>query len=114
MDLPRTCCDDARVLVLLIQGPKGSTLPGPCDSPAVSTPTVHSVLFIPFSDSLLCSRRSICLLLQLIRFFLGNDVTVGDLRIENSPKFHLKFDDCQHMRADGLLLIDKLALLILF
>jgi hypothetical protein len=53
-------------------------------------------------------------LLQLIRFFLGNDVTVGDLRIENSPKFHLKFDDCQHMRADGLLLIDKLALLILF
>ncbi|KAJ1283637.1 hypothetical protein BS78_03G143600 [Paspalum vaginatum] len=39
---------------------------------------------------------------RLVRFFLSNDVTVRDLRIENSPKFHLKFDDCQRVRVDGL------------
>ncbi|PVH38886.1 hypothetical protein PAHAL_5G380200 [Panicum hallii] len=54
------------------RGPNGSTLPGPCDSPA------------------------------LIRFFLSNDVTVRGLRIENSPQFHLKFDDCARVRVDGL------------
>ncbi|TVU24227.1 hypothetical protein EJB05_26648, partial [Eragrostis curvula] len=55
------------------RGPNGSTLPGPCDSPA------------------------------LIRFFATNDVTVRGLRIENSPQFHLKFDACQRVRVDGLL-----------
>ncbi|AQK91442.1 polygalacturonase At1g48100 [Zea mays] len=54
------------------RGPNGSTLPGPCDSPA------------------------------LVRFFLSNDVTVRGLRIENSPQFHLKFDDCERVRVDGL------------
>ncbi|OQU86808.1 hypothetical protein SORBI_3003G153200 [Sorghum bicolor] len=54
------------------RGPNGSTLPGPCDSPA------------------------------LIRFFLSNDVTVCGLRIENSPQFHLRFDDCERVRVDGL------------
>ncbi|TKW14247.1 hypothetical protein SEVIR_5G155800v4 [Setaria viridis] len=54
------------------RGPNGSTLPGPCDSPA------------------------------LIRFFLSNGVTVSGLRIENSPQFHLKFDDCVGVLVDGL------------
>ncbi|WVZ71306.1 hypothetical protein U9M48_019904 [Paspalum notatum var. saurae] len=54
------------------RGPNGSTLPGPCDSPA------------------------------LLRFFLSDDVTVRDLRIENSPQFHLKFDGCRRVRVDGL------------
>nr|CAB3473054.1 unnamed protein product [Digitaria exilis] len=54
------------------RGPNGSTLPGPCDSPA------------------------------LIRFFLSNDVTVRGLRIENSPQFHLKFDACARVHVDGL------------
>nr|CAB3477091.1 unnamed protein product [Digitaria exilis] len=54
------------------RGPNGSTLPGPCDSPA------------------------------LIRFFLSNDVTVRGLRIENSPQFHLKFDACARVLVDGL------------
>jgi polygalacturonase len=40
--------------------------------------------------------------LQLIRFFLSNDVTVCGLRIENSPQFHLRFDDCERVRVDGL------------
>ncbi|OEL14705.1 Polygalacturonase [Dichanthelium oligosanthes] len=54
------------------RGPNGSTLPGPCDSPA------------------------------LVRFFLSNDVTVRGLRIENSPQFHLKFDGCARVSVDGL------------
>ncbi|CAO2203410.1 unnamed protein product [Urochloa humidicola] len=54
------------------RGPNGSTLPGPCDSPA------------------------------LIRFFVSNDVAVRGLRIENSPQFHLKFDGCARVTVDGL------------
>ncbi|CAL4956882.1 unnamed protein product [Urochloa decumbens] len=54
------------------RGPNGSTLPGPCDSPA------------------------------LIRFFASNDVAVRGVRIENSPQFHLKFDGCAGVTVDGL------------
>ncbi|KAL6850078.1 hypothetical protein ACP4OV_020705 [Aristida adscensionis] len=54
------------------RGPNGSTLPGPCDSPA------------------------------LIRFVASSDVAVRGLRIENSPQFHLKFDGCRRVRVDGL------------
>ncbi|CAO2192532.1 unnamed protein product [Urochloa humidicola] len=54
------------------RGPNGSTLPGPCDSPA------------------------------LIRFFSSNDVAVRGLQIENSPQFHLKFDACTRVTVDGL------------
>ncbi|CAL4949993.1 unnamed protein product [Urochloa decumbens] len=54
------------------RGPNGSTLPGPCDSPA------------------------------LIRFFASNDVAVRGVRIENSPQFHLKFDGCARVTVDGL------------
>ncbi|CAH9137066.1 unnamed protein product [Cuscuta epithymum] len=49
---------------LVFQGPKGSTLRGPCDSPA------------------------------LIRFFMSSNLVVSGLRIQNSPQFHLKFDGC--------------------
>ncbi|XP_073009210.1 polygalacturonase At1g48100-like [Typha latifolia] len=54
------------------RGPNGSTLPGPCDSPA------------------------------LIRFFMSYNVTVKDLRIENSPQFHIKFDGCEGVHIEGL------------
>ncbi|PKA51536.1 Polygalacturonase [Apostasia shenzhenica] len=54
------------------RGPNGSTLPGPCDSPA------------------------------LIRFFMSSNVTVRDLSIENSPQFHIKFDGCSGVHIDGL------------
>ncbi|KAM1191553.1 hypothetical protein PS2_011814 [Malus domestica] len=47
------------------RGPKGSTLPGPCDSPA------------------------------MIRFFMSSNLVVRGLRIQNSPKFHMKFDGCE-------------------
>jgi polygalacturonase len=39
---------------------------------------------------------------QLIRFFVSNNVSVQGLRIENSPQFHLKFDNCDQVRVDGL------------
>ncbi|KAJ4809110.1 Pectin lyase-like superfamily protein [Rhynchospora pubera] len=54
------------------KGPHGSTLPGPCDSPA------------------------------LLRFFLSCKLTLKDLRIENSPKFHVKFDNCEGVHIEGL------------
>ncbi|XP_027164520.1 polygalacturonase At1g48100 [Coffea eugenioides] len=51
-------------------GPHGSTLPGPCDSPA------------------------------LIRFFMSSNLMVTNLRIQNSPKFHVKFDGCEGVIID--------------
>ncbi|PKU75783.1 polygalacturonase At1g48100 [Dendrobium catenatum] len=54
------------------RGPNGSTLPGPCDSPA------------------------------LIRFFMSSNLTVRDLYIENSPQFHVKFDGCEGVHIEGL------------
>ncbi|KAG0472109.1 hypothetical protein HPP92_016655 [Vanilla planifolia] len=56
------------------RGPNGSTLPGPCDSPA------------------------------LIRFFLSSNLTVRDISIENSPQFHIKFDGCEGVHIEGLLI----------
>lgn len=53
-------------------GPHGSTLPGPCDSPA------------------------------LIRFFMSSNLVVRGLRIQNSPKFHMKFDGCEGVIIDRL------------
>ncbi|KAG6428266.1 hypothetical protein SASPL_112517 [Salvia splendens] len=56
------------------KGPNGSTLPGPCDSPAVG----------------------------LIRFFMSSNLVVTGLRIQNSPKFHMKFDGCEGVLIDKL------------
>ncbi|XP_057485237.1 polygalacturonase At1g48100 [Actinidia eriantha] len=54
------------------RGPNGSTLPGPCDSPA------------------------------LIRFFVSSNLVVSGLRIQNSPQFHMKFDGCEGVLIDKL------------
>ncbi|XP_043726193.1 polygalacturonase At1g48100-like [Telopea speciosissima] len=54
------------------RGPNGSTLPGPCDSPA------------------------------LIRFFLSSNLMVNTLRIQNSPQFHMKFDGCEGVLIEQL------------
>lgn len=54
------------------RGPNGSTLPGPCDSPA------------------------------LIRFFMSSNLVVSNLRIQNSPQFHVKFDGCSHVLIEDL------------
>lgn len=54
------------------RGPNGSTLPGPCDSPA------------------------------LIRFFMSNNLAVRGLQIQNSPQFHVKFDGCEGVQIEKL------------
>ncbi|XAR49735.1 Polygalacturonase [Bertholletia excelsa] len=54
------------------RGPNGTTLPGPCDSPA------------------------------LIRFFMSSNLVVRGLRIQNSPQFHMKFDGCQGVLIEKL------------
>ncbi|KGN45612.2 polygalacturonase At1g48100 [Cucumis sativus] len=54
------------------RGPNGSTLPGPCDSPA------------------------------LIRFFMSSNLAVNSLRIQNSPMFHMKFDGCEGVLIEKL------------
>ncbi|WOG83472.1 hypothetical protein DCAR_0102647 [Daucus carota subsp. sativus] len=54
------------------RGPNGSTLPGPCDSPA------------------------------LIRFFMSSNIVVSGLRIKNSPMFHMKFDGCEGVLIEKL------------
>ncbi|XXG84613.1 hypothetical protein AAC387_Pa10g2098 [Persea americana] len=57
---------------LVFQGPNGSTLPGPCDSPA------------------------------LIRFFMSSNLVLSNLRIQNSPQFHVKFDGCSNVLIQSI------------
>ncbi|TYI67062.1 hypothetical protein E1A91_D09G272000v1 [Gossypium mustelinum] len=54
------------------RGPKGSSLPGPCESPA------------------------------MIRFFMSSNIVVSGLRIQNSPQFHMKFDGCEGVLIEEL------------
>ncbi|GMI72180.1 POLYGALACTURONASE INVOLVED IN EXPANSION3 [Hibiscus trionum] len=54
------------------RGPNGSSLPGPCDSPA------------------------------MIRFFMSSNLVVSGLRIQNSPQFHMKFDGCEGVLIEKL------------
>ncbi|KAH6808570.1 Pectin lyase-like superfamily protein [Perilla frutescens var. frutescens] len=39
---------------------------------------------------------------KLIRFFMSNNLVVTGLRIQNSPKFHMKFDGCEGVLIDKL------------
>ncbi|GAA0159717.1 hypothetical protein LIER_43489 [Lithospermum erythrorhizon] len=54
------------------RGPNGSTLPGPCNSPA------------------------------MIRFFMSTNLAVTNIRIQNSPQFHMKFDGCEGVFIERL------------
>ncbi|EOY06848.1 Pectin lyase-like superfamily protein isoform 1 [Theobroma cacao] len=54
------------------RGPNGSTLSGPCDSPA------------------------------MIRFFMSSNLVVSGIRIQNSPQFHMKFDGCEGVLIEKL------------
>ncbi|KAL5068979.1 hypothetical protein RYX36_019866 [Vicia faba] len=56
------------------KGPNGTTLPGPCDSPVA------------------------------IRFFLSSNLTVKGLRIKNSPQFHFRFDGCQTVYVESIII----------
>nr|XP_043629406.1 polygalacturonase At1g48100-like [Erigeron canadensis] len=54
------------------KGPKGTTSPGPCDSPVA------------------------------IRFFMSTNVTVQGIKVKNSPQFHFRFDGCNGIHIDSL------------
>ncbi|KAK7397002.1 hypothetical protein VNO78_18166 [Psophocarpus tetragonolobus] len=54
------------------KGPRGTTLPGPCDSPVA------------------------------IRFFMSSNLTVQGLRIKNSPQFHFRFDGCKTVHIESV------------
>lgn len=54
------------------KGVNGTTLPGPCDSPIA------------------------------IRFFESSNLTVKGLRIQNSPQFNFRFDNCHNVHIESL------------
>ncbi|KAF5739917.1 polygalacturonase [Tripterygium wilfordii] len=54
------------------KGVKGTTLSSPCDSPVA------------------------------IKFFMSSHLTVKGLKIKNSPQFHFRFDNCQHVHVESL------------
>ncbi|KAJ6823933.1 polygalacturonase-like [Iris pallida] len=54
------------------QGINGTTLPGPCDSPVA------------------------------LRFFMSSNLTVHGLKIQNSPQFHFRFDECRNVTVDRI------------
>ncbi|KAH9296043.1 hypothetical protein KI387_039631, partial [Taxus chinensis] len=54
------------------RGPNGTTLHGPCDSPTA------------------------------IRFFDSSGLTLQDLRIKNSPQFHVRFDGCTSVLINNI------------
>ncbi|KAL6278447.1 hypothetical protein ACE6H2_022048 [Prunus campanulata] len=39
---------------------------------------------------------------KIIRFSKGSDLSVQGLRLENSPKVHLRFDSCQHVNVERI------------
>ncbi|XP_024188294.1 polygalacturonase At1g48100 [Rosa chinensis] len=54
------------------KGINGTTMPGPCDSPAA------------------------------VRFFMCSNLKLQGLKIKNSPQFHCKFDNCQNVFIESL------------
>ncbi|QHN85046.1 Polygalacturonase [Arachis hypogaea] len=56
------------------KGINGTTLPGPCDSPVA------------------------------IRFFMSSNLRIEGLKIKNSPKFHFRFEDCQNVHIEKLII----------
>ncbi|PKA65673.1 Polygalacturonase [Apostasia shenzhenica] len=54
------------------KGPNGSTIPGDCDSPVA------------------------------MRFFMSTNLTVHGLKIQNSPQFHFRFDECENVTVDSI------------
>ncbi|GAB2234516.1 hypothetical protein Droror1_Dr00003771 [Drosera rotundifolia] len=39
-----------------------------------------------------------------IRFFMSSNLTVRGLKVKNSPQFHFRFDNCQNVHVDSLLI----------
>ncbi|KAF9621412.1 hypothetical protein IFM89_020934 [Coptis chinensis] len=83
------------------RGPKGTTLPGPCESPTVSTYDATNSGFTQL-DELICLNELAYYAFQLIRFFMSTNLVVSGLKIQNSPQFHMKFDGCNDVQIDKL------------
>lgn len=43
-------------------------------------------------------------LVQAIRFFESSNLRVEGLKIKNSPKFHFRFDECQNVHVEKLII----------
>lgn len=43
--------------------------------------------------------------MQIIRFSKGSDLFVRGLRLENSPKIHIRFDSCEHVSVESISII---------
>lgn len=43
--------------------------------------------------------------MQIIRFSKGSDLFVRGLRLENSPKIHIRFDSCAHVSVESISII---------
>ncbi|XP_010921359.1 polygalacturonase At1g48100 [Elaeis guineensis] len=56
------------------KGNNGATSPGPCDSPVA------------------------------LRFFMSSNLTVRGLKIQNSPQFHVRFDNCKNVTIDSIVI----------
>ncbi|XP_020274586.1 polygalacturonase At1g48100-like [Asparagus officinalis] len=54
------------------RGINGTKLPGPCDSPVA------------------------------LRFFMSSNISVHGLKIQNSPQFHFRFDNCRNVTVDSI------------
>ncbi|XP_060167383.1 polygalacturonase At1g48100-like isoform X1 [Lycium barbarum] len=89
------------------KGINGTTPPGPCDSPVVSSKTHY---FVPLDEKKLVQsiylsgpcHKKVCLILQAMKFFMSSNLTVQGLKIKNSPLFHFRFDSCRDVHLDSL------------
>ncbi|RRT34651.1 hypothetical protein B296_00055756 [Ensete ventricosum] len=40
--------------------------------------------------------------LQALRFFMSSNLTVHGIRVQNSPQFHFRFDNCRNVTVDAI------------
>ncbi|GFY89084.1 pectin lyase-like superfamily protein [Actinidia rufa] len=87
---------------LVLQGGNRKRLPGPCDSPVVSTETLSLSQNSNSTGKSFTKKNSTVVSMQAIRFFMSSNLTVQGLKIKNSPQFHFRFDGCRDVRIDSL------------
>lgn len=81
-------------------------MPGPCDSPVVSTTETYTLSGPSFFEKQILSGflniYHWVFLMQAIRFFMSSNLTIKGLKIKNSPQFHFRFDACHGVRVESL------------
>lgn len=87
------------------QGINGTTAPGPCDSPVVSSLIfILTKTTIPNHVCIYLFSFPVFLKMQAIRFFMSSNLTVKGLKVKNSPQFNFRFDGCQSVHVDSLII----------